>query len=214
MKTLIRIGALLACLAAGALARADEAAAPQPAWCEQRVRTADFAFAAYATQEDDDWSTIHGIRVVDRKTGTTVQEIQVDDALPTRREVAELVQVVDANFDGRPDLAVPYNDGGAGPNFVNQFYLFDPRRGQFALDEVLSELSQPSIHPDATITSGSRGGCCQHSSARYRYIKGRLALVEEVDESISADGKWVETTTRRLVNGKWRRRFQRVPLRG
>ncbi|AXA90207.1 hypothetical protein [Massilia sp. YMA4] len=212
MKTLIPVGALLACLGAGAAARAEEAP-PQPAWVEQRVLTADFAFAAYATLEDEELSTIYGIRIVDRKTGATVQEIQVNDALPTRRALAELVQVVDANFDGRPDIAVPYNDGGAGPNFVNQYYLFDPRRGQFALDALLSELSQPSVDPDGTITSAARGGCCQHSSAKYRYIKGKLTLVEELDESLSADGKWIETSTRRLVNGKWQRRFKRVPLR-
>jgi hypothetical protein len=212
MKTLIRIGALLACLGAGAPARAEQEA-PQPTWVEQRVLTADFAFAAHATLDDEEWSTVYGIRIVDRKTGATVQEIQVNDALPTRRRLAELVRVVDANFDGRPDIAVPYNDGGAGPNFVDQFYLFDPRRGQFVLDEVLSGLSQPSVNPDGTITSGSRGGCCRHSGATYRYVKGRLTLVAEVDESMSADGKWVETTTRRLVNGKWQRRFKRAPLR-
>lgn len=212
MKTLIRIGTLLACLGAGAAARAEEAP-PQPAWFEQRALTADFGFAAYATVEDEEWSTIHGIRIVDRKTGATVQEIQVNDALPTRRPLAELVRVVDADFDGRPDIAVPYNDGGAGPNFVDQFYLFDARRGQFVLDPVLSELPQPSVNRDGTITSASRGGCCQHASARYRYIEGKLTLVEEVDESLSADGKWVETSTRRLVNRKWQRRFKRVPLR-
>lgn len=211
MKTLLRIGTLLACLGMGAPAHAEEA--PPPAWHDQRVPTADFAFSALATVEDEEWFTIRGIRVVSRKTGQVVQELPIAGAEAIRRDADELVRVVDANFDGRPDLVITIMEAGAGPNYFHQYYLFDPRQGQFVADAELSQLTAPAVHPDGTITSSSRGGCCQFEIATYRYVHGKLVLVETMDEAMTADGKWIETRTRKLVKGKWQRRFKRVPNR-
>ncbi|WEF33876.1 XAC2610-related protein [Pseudoduganella chitinolytica] len=211
MKTLLRIGTLLACLGMGGPAHAEEA--PPPAWHDQRVLTADFAFSALATVEDEEWFTIRGIRVVSRKTGQVVQELPIEGAEAIRRDADELVRIVDANFDGRPDIVITYMEAGAGPNYVDGFYLFDARQGRFVPDTDLSQLTQPAIHADGTITSSSRGGCCQFDMATYRYVNGKLVLVEASEEAMTADGKWIETRTRKLVKGKWQRRFKRVPNR-
>lgn len=213
MKTLIRIGALLACLAVGTLARAEDGTASPPAWHEQRALTADFAFSALATVEDEEWFTIQGLRIVSRKTGKVVQEIPIAGAEPVQRDADGLVRIVDANFDGRPDLVITIMEAGAGPNYFHQYYLFDPRQGQFVADADLSQLSAPAVHPDGTITSSSRGGCCQFEIATYRYVHGKLALLEYSEEAMTADGKWIETRTRKLVKGKWQRGFKRAPNR-
>lgn len=197
---------ILCCMAP---ASTDESP-PQPAWYDQRVQTSDFAFSAYATEEYEGKFSVQAIRIIDRKTGQVVQEIAGIDGMPGWGEAASLVRIVDANFDGRPDITFQYADGGAGPNSTYHFHLFDPRSGRFEFDPVLSDLTQVAIGSDGTITSASRGGCCQHYSATYRYFGGKLRMVSEVDERYTSDGKWIETMTGRLVDGKWKRNMKRV----
>ncbi|WBS03685.1 hypothetical protein OU994_05105 [Pseudoduganella sp. SL102] len=209
MKTALLSAVSTAILCCTAPASADEST-PQPVWYDQRVLTSDFAFSAYATNEGDGKFSVQGIRIIDRKTGQAVQEIGGIDGMPCWGEAGNLVGIVDANFDGRPDITFQYADGGAGPNSNYHFYLFDPRSGRFEFDPVLSDLTQVGIGGDGTITSASRGGCCQHYSATYRYVGGKLLMVSEVDESLTTDGKWIETSTRRMVNGKWKTNRKRV----
>jgi hypothetical protein len=144
------------------------------------------------------------IRVLSRTTGAVVQEIDVADATGTMRAPSQLAWTVDANFDGHADLAVPSSDGGAGPNSTINFYLFNPTTGRYEIDMALSEMSQISINDNQTITSASRGSCCQHAKETYRYIQGKLTMVASWEESLTPDGKWMETSTGRLVGGKMR----------
>ena len=206
MKTVLLSAAFLCCTAP---ACADESV-PQPAWYDQRVLTSDHAFSAYATNEDKDRFSLRAIRIIDRKTGKVVQQIDGIDAMPWWGGAGSLVGVVDANFDGRPDITFQYADGGAGPDSTYHFYLFNPRSGRFEFDPVLSDLTQVAIGRDGTITSASRGGCCQHYSATYRYFGGKLLMVAEEDERYTADGNWIVTSTNRMVNGKWKTGTKRV----
>ena len=209
MKTALLSAASVVIVCCTASASADESM-PQPAWYEQRVLTSDFAFSAYATNEEQDRFSVQAIRIIDRKTGRVVQEIAGIDGMPGWGEAGRLVGVVDANFDGRPDITFQYADGGAGPNVTYHFYLFNPRSGRFEFDPVLSDLTQVGIGRDGTITSASRGGCCQHYSATYRYFGGKLLVIAEEEEHYTADGKWIVTTTGRMVNGKWKTGSKRV----
>lgn len=208
MKHTALVTALLALLGNPMHAGAADNTAPA-AWHPQRVITADFAFSVHATVDEDGRYAVDAIRIVDRRTGTVVQQIERIDGMAASGTPEELIFVVDANFDGRPDLSLPLGNGGAGPNATSNFYLFDPVSAQFVLHEALSELPQPGINPQGTIESGSRGSCCEHYYQTYRFEHGRLKLIAESSDYYSPDG-WLETTSRKLVRGRWRTSTKRV----
>lgn len=208
MKTTALLTALLALLGNPMHAAAGEDEA-QAAWYPQRVITADFAFSVHATANEDERYAVDAIRIVDRKTGAVVQEIGHIDGMAAPGMPTELLHVVDANFDGRPDLSVLASDGGIGPDYTMNYYLFNPSSGRFELHETLSALTRPGINPQGTIESAARGGCCDYHYQTYRFEGRRLKLVAESSEHYSPDG-WLETTSRKLVGGKWRSRTKRV----
>lgn len=144
------------------------------------------------------------LQVIDRQTGRVLQAIDDIDGTGMYTEADRLLKVADANFDRHPDIVIAAADGGAGPNNTDYFYIYNPRRKRFEFDEELSSLTQVTINRNGTITSASRGSCCSHSSETYRYVRGRLTLISSWDESLTADGRWVETTTGRLRKGKMR----------
>lgn len=199
-----------ALLGLGANALGQEPAAA-PAWFKQNAATPAHAFQVLALDEGNEHFEPQAIRIANRASGAVVQEIRIEGAAGSGRKPADLIQVVDANFDGHPDIAVPFGDGGAGPDFTYNFYLFNPGSGRFELNQQLSDLTQVAINPNHTVTSASRGGAGMHGSETYRYIKGRLTLVANWDEQYTADGKWIVTTTGQLASGKMRYRTKRRP---
>ncbi len=148
---------------------------------------------------------------MNRRTGELIQQIDDIGGSDTWGNPVNMVGIVDANFDGRPDLEVPSGNGGAGPNSSSNYYLFDPVNGRFQLSEELSELTQSSVNPDGTISSANRGSCCQHQSATHRYVGGKLTLVADWEQHSTADG-WLVETTRELKNGKWIVKEKRTPV--
>lgn len=189
---------------AASVASSQEEAAKSTWVLQNSATTEDRLFSVLATPVGRDGHAPEKIRVLNRATGAVIQEIDIPDATATMRAPSALAWTVDANFDGHADLAVPFSDGGAGPNSTINFYLFNPRTGSYELDLELSELSQVSINDNKTITSASRGSCCQHAKGTYRYIRGKLTMVASWEESLTPDGKWLETSTGRLVGGKMR----------
>jgi len=191
--------------------RAGKDSTSEEDWYPQRVTTADFGFSAEVDSDDNERYSVQAIRIIDRKTGDILQEIRDINGMDTWAQPNELISIVDANFDGHPDIVIPFADGGAGPNFTNYYYLFSPKSKRFEFNQQLSDLSQPSVNSDGTITSAYRSSCCQHHSETYRFHRGKLLLVADWDRVYTSDGKWIETTTRTLINGRWHTKFQRVP---
>ena len=191
-------------------AHADEAAAADKSWVRQQVVTSAFAFEVLVFAEEDDRFGADGVRIIDRRRASVVQEILNAGGMGVLRPADRLLSVVDANFDGHPDLVLAFADGGAGPNNTDHFYIFNPKTGRFEFDEQLSDMTQVQIHRNGTITSASRGGCCQHSSETYLYVRGALTQVASWDEAYTADGRWIVTTVGRLRNGKWHQTTKRV----
>ena len=99
--------------------------------------------------------------------------------MPTLTNADGPVGIFDAHFDGYPDLVIPFADGGAGPNSADNFYLFNPQRHQFELNQQLSDLTQVGFHSNGTISSAARGSCCQHSAATYRFYGKKLVLITD-----------------------------------
>lgn len=170
----------------------------QGIWHQQLAVTADYSFSALViTSDDNEMSSVEAIRITNKKTGKLLQQIDNISGSEVHRTPADMVSIVDANFDGRPDFEIPFADGGAGPNNSSNYYLFDPATNRFKLSQELSDLTQSSINTDGTISSASRGSCCQHESATYRYIDGKLTLIADWEEIYDPNG-WLVETTRKL----------------
>ena len=195
-------------------------------WVEQKVSSESFRFrVAYSTvksdiQNDPGLTGAVAIEVLDSATGKRVQVIRdfYSEPISASADVlADALGVIDANFDGYPDLTIAGSGGGAGPNFSTNFFLFDPASGSFRFDQELSELSQPSVNTkDRTISSAGRDGCCRHSSTTYRYVRNKLTKIAEVETRWTEDlnGQWLETTNCHLVRGRMRCRTTREPYDG
>lgn len=180
-------------------------------WFPQTAATATHAFQILAFSEDDHRHAVDAVRVLDRQSGEVVQEIINIGGSGVWGTPGELLRVVDANADGHADIALAYADGGASPNHADNFYLFEPRTLRYVLHEELSALTQVSINPEGTISSASRGGCCQHHAETYRFVDGQLILVADWDEAYTADGEWIVTTTGQLIDGEWQYQTQLRP---
>lgn len=184
-------------------------------WIEQSVTLPGMRFRVGVLPGEDEEGAVLPIalEVLDATTGARRQVLRDLDADATRAS-PDLLQVVDANFDGAPDLQLSGLSGGAGPNATSNIILFDRAQQRFVLDPELSALPQLEIDPASrSILSFQRGGCCAHSVETYRYIDGHLVLAEQTTTSLSADGRHEETSTDRLINGKMVYRTRRARAR-
>jgi hypothetical protein len=191
----------------------DRDALSRPEWVAQTAVTPAFRFRlGFERSEGDDEGRVLGaIEVLDATSGKRVQVLRDVDADPIGG-TGDVLQLVDANFDGHPDILVPGMSGGAGPNSTDNVFLFDPVAQTFVYDATLSGLPQLSINAgQRTLTSSARNGCCAHASQTYRYRDGTLELFERWEEALSVDGQSVETTRGVLRNGRMRYRTVRSP---
>jgi hypothetical protein len=182
----------------------DRDALSRPAWIAQTATTPAFRFrlGVERGEGDDEQRVLSAIEVLDASTGKRVQILRDFDADPIGG-AGDVLQLVDADFDGHPDILVPGMSGGAGPNSTDTVFLFDPASRTFVYDATLSGLPQLSINAaQRTVTSSARNGCCAHASDTYRYRDGSLELLESWEEALSADGESVETTRGVLRNGR------------
>jgi len=179
----------------------------------QQATTDRLRFVLVVAPADDDQALLQAIDILDATTGQRRQILRDIDAEPLSAS-PEVVQLVDANFDGWPDLSVPGYSGGAGPNATRNLYLFDPAAQAFVFEPTLSGLPQLAIDPATrTLTSASRGGCCSHATETYRYVDGQLQQVASWEESLSPDGEHLQTTEGTLRNEKmtYRTRTRTLP---
>lgn len=179
----------------------------------QQATTAHLRFVLVVAPADDDQALLQAIDILDATTGQRRQILRDIDAEPLSAG-PDVVQLLDANFDGWPDLSVPGYSGGAGPNATRNLFLFDPAAQAFMFEPTLSSLPQLDIDPATrTLTSASRGGCCAHATETYRYVDGKLQQVTSWEESLSPDGEHLQTTEGTLRNGtmKYRTRTRKLP---
>lgn len=197
MRALLFIAAALVSLSAsGQESDADTTLV----WVKQKASTKTYSFSVLTARGG--WESImpRALKIYDRRTRKLVQAFSDIDGMKPHVREDELVQVVDANFDGHPDIQLAMNSGGVGPNNTANFYLYAPAVRRFVLDEKLSALTQVRIDKGGTIISFGRSGCCVHGEERYRYIGKRLRLV--FSEVRKSDNENTTITTGRLTNGK------------
>jgi hypothetical protein len=126
-----------------------------------------------------------------------------------------VVRLYDVNFDGVRDLMIQNGryGGYSGPSY--DVYLYSPKAKKFVMSEKLSSLATgPYLgmfevdDRKRVIRTSQKSGCCMHQTEEFRFrADGRLQKVfDQYEYSFTTNGKVVEVTTRRLVNGKWRKR--------
>lgn len=206
MKKFIVLWLFAACAGSPAQAQAQvlDQRPVEASWVKQRATTPKFEFYVQVIGSGEDRYAADAIRIVNRSTRAVFQEIRGIGGMDNQMAPDDMLTVIDANFDGRHDLAVAYSDGGSGPNSTDHFFLANRKTGQFEFHPELSALTQATINPNRTVTSSSRNGCCQHTSETFRFIGGSLTRVASHDESLSPDGKWLLTRKGELRNGKMR----------
>lgn len=179
-------------------------------WIDQKASTKSLYFrVAFPNEKTEPWQDPPNpvaIEVLDRANSRRLQLIRdFESSYRVQPDQSEALILLDANFDGYPDISIAASDGGAGPNNTVNFFLFSPQTGHFEFNEELSNLTQIRISEKTkTIESAARGSCCQHSSETFRYVRGKLVQISSWDESMTTDGKWIETTNCRLMHSKMR----------
>lgn len=164
----------------------------------------------YSVSDDENKSfseigTIDGIKVYKNK-----QLVQVIKKPGLLSDSTQLINVVDVNFDGYPDLEIYSHDGGAGPNNGYNYYIYNPARQRFIYNSTLSDLTQTSINTKSkSISAAWRNGAGNHGFEKYKWIKGRLTLVEYY-ETRYLEGDNVEETHNKMINGKMKNRSRTV----
>ncbi|MFP5390648.1 MAG: XAC2610-related protein [Gammaproteobacteria bacterium] len=170
-----------------------------PHWVAQRAGTKLYRFSARVEVLPYSQLQVSGLRIHDRRTGKLRQEFTRLDGGAVHGLPDQMVRMVDANFDGEPDIALAMDM--ASPNDRFNYYLYNPGTRRFVLEPTLSKLSLVKLNADHTITSYANGGCCHELEARYRYIDGRLTQVYSM-ETITLSPNRVEVKKGKRVNGR------------
>ncbi len=179
-------------------------------WITQNAQHAEFEFkVSCSAYEDSNWnhSFTNGIAIY-RKGHKDIYQLITGHDGDSNKSCDNQISVLDANFDGYLDISLPTQNGGAGPNRTEYFFLFDARTKKFKFDQAFSDLVAAQFDPKhKEVTSSWRGSCCEHGSETYRFIKGKMVLVKTWRDFWTVDDNGNEKMmieTGRLVNGKMR----------
>lgn len=120
-------------------------------------------------------------------------------------DTTQIIHPIDVNFDGYPDLQFYSHSGGAGPNYGNNYYLYNPKTKQFDYHQKLSDLSQPTVDVKSkTISAAWRNGAGNWGSEKYKWINHKLTLVEYYEIRYLDDDRIAETHDK-MIKGKMRK---------
>lgn len=149
--------------------------------------------------------TIENIKIYRNK-----QLVQVIKTPGLISDTTQLIYPVDVNFDGHLDLQVYSHDGGAGPNYGYNYYLYNPLTKKFNYSSAMSDLSQPAVNSKTkSITAAWRNGAANHGFEKYKWVNRKLTLVEYYETLYQQDDK-IEETHRIMINGKMKNKVRIV----
>ncbi len=113
----------------------------------------------------------------------------------------QILMMDDFNFDGHTDLMI-VRDASVSINIPYYFWVFNKETGMFQRDTVLEEITDPEFDPkEKTISSSWRSTAIDHGISRYKYINGKITLIEENEIALDFQNQWI-ITKKKLVNGK------------
>lgn len=124
--------------------------------------------------KDDYYARVTGIKILDKKTNTLIQQIEMDCQL----RGLENVFLGDFNFDGFQDFAV-FESSYAGPNTSSLYFLYNPLNKHF----FKSNFSGVSLEFDGKSKIISEHNvCCAGSiqtTALYKVVNNKMVLIEQ-----------------------------------
>ena len=116
----------------------------------------------------------------------------------------------DYNFDGVLDLALQKGTESGNGRASYNVYIYSPRAKKFVFNRKFSDLATAPYmgmfsvdRKKRVLRTDQKSGCCMHEVQEYRVIKNRPVMVYQANED-GTDEKYVVTTIKRLVKGKWR----------
>jgi hypothetical protein len=148
-------------------------------------------------------NTFGDIEISNATTGEEIETVEssTDPGLIAPVAAKDLLTVVDANFDGYKDLQILNQCGGTG-NCSYDFYLYDPKVGQFVQNRFLSDLATPSF--DAAkkqVTTSSNSSASDWENETYQYKDGQYTLIHRVVSEWDRAKKSVTVSTYEFRNG-------------
>jgi hypothetical protein len=106
---------------------------------------------------------------------------------------ADLMQLVDLNFDGYLDLRILSSTGATGNNWYAT-YIYEPELRRFNYHEILSVLSAVTVDPDSKlIKTYWRGGWCTEFREYFKLMKNGRLILKKVE--------WTESDQINTKNG-------------
>ena len=146
--------------------------------------------------------TIKSISVFRNIDNELIQTISLPDnsffcSLPTDQRFI----INDVNFDGINDVMI-VQFMPSSPNIPYYYWIFNKEAQQFQRDSTLEEITSPNFKKDQKlITSSWRSGCCTHGLSTYKYINGKITLIEETEITDDTENPEQRITTRKkLIN--------------
>jgi hypothetical protein len=152
-------------------------------------------------------NTLGDIEIIPGPSGRAIQTIEnsTEPGLAYPASVKDVFSVVDANFDGYEDLKILIQCGGTG-NCSYNFYLYDPKSGQFVLNKFLSDLTTPSFdHAKKQVTATANGSANDWTIETYQYGDGKYTLIRRETSEWDREKKVVTVSIDELRNGKMER---------
>jgi hypothetical protein len=182
-------------------------------WVEQKVKTNHLYFSVQFSLVDTDLSGPNAptaIKVIENDSNKVVQEISIKEAYPVNfLDDDKRIGLSDINFDGYLDIELMISTGGNTPNDVTTFYVYNPKTRQFKHDKKLTFVQVRVDERKKTITSSWVGDYCKIGTDTYKFIKGKLTLIESIVDNCN-----FRLIKRRLKNGKMETTKERTHLAG
>ena len=147
------------------------------------------------------------IKSIDIFTNIDNKLIQIitppDNSFFCGQSTDEIFELNDINFDEVSDFMI-IQFIPSSPSIPYYFWRFNRDTHRFQRDTTLEEITSPNFSKNQkVITSSWRSGCCSHGLSTYRYINGKITLIEETEIADDTENPEQRITTRKkLVDGE------------
>lgn len=146
------------------------------------------------------------INIIDNNINKVIQTIPVETGMTVTRSADEVINLVDVNFDGYPDISLLVSDHR---ETVENIYLYKPNIGKFSATSLVFANMRIDANTE-TITSSSSTYPQGYVLDKYAFIKDKLTLVESIQENYdfsviktrSRNGEMQSTTQFSETNGE------------
>lgn len=148
--------------------------------------------------------TVKSIDIFSNIDNTLIQKIiPPDNSFFCTRSKEDIFELNDIDFDEVNDFMI-IQFIPSSPNIPYYYWTFNKVTQRFQRDTTLEEITSPNFNKDQkVITSSWRSNCCNHGLSTYKYIDGKITLIEEIEITDDTENPGQRVTTRKkLVDGE------------